>query len=59
MCDWIDVNDMLPDDNECVIIYTHTWFESWYKEGIFFDADGVDSFSGVTHWMRLSRPHAK
>ena len=59
MCDWISVNDQLPDDNECVIVYIHTWFESWYKGGVFFDADGVDCFSGVTHWMRISKPNVK
>lgn len=56
MSAWISVEDYLPDDNEVVLIYSTTWFESWYRDGYFYDREGVDTYCNVTHWMRPSRP---
>ncbi|QXM18602.1 hypothetical protein Phab24_id157 [Acinetobacter phage Phab24] len=57
MISWISVDDYLPDENEEVLVYTRTWFVSWYKDGHFYDTEGVDTYCNVTHWMRPSRPN--
>lgn len=54
---WISIENELPDNNEYVVVFAGmTWFSSIYKNGEFFDQDGVDSYSYVTHFMRPQPP---
>ncbi|UJQ43512.1 hypothetical protein [Acinetobacter phage vB_AbM_WUPSU] len=57
MNNWKNVSVCLPEEGEIVLVWIKdTWYVSCFSEGTFFDEEGVDTYSGVTHWMRPIEP---
>lgn len=63
---WISVNDKLPEEGQCVLIYQNNpWEKDYnilvlkYEYGAFRDVDYEDKEYGiyelVTHWMPLPK----
>jgi hypothetical protein len=60
MCDWFDASQMLPDDEEMVMLFNPlsndpVW-PGYRDAGIWRDIDGITHLHPVTHWAYFPAP---
>ena len=67
MSNWISVEDRLPKNNECVLVFANDIISNWmltleayicpeYDSFDWIQLDGEDFPCIVTHWMPLPEP---